>query len=175
MIDYLSNYPEMALLPSMSATWVITHMKSVFARHGIPQVVFNDNGPCYSCREFQKFAEEYDFKHVTSSPLFAQSNGKAEKGVHIVKQLLKKARDGNTDPYLVLLSYRASPLKHGKSPAELLMGRRLCTTLPYIAQQKTHKDLRQKLSNLQKRQKANYDKSSRSLVPLARCDTVRVA
>ncbi|KAF7641973.1 hypothetical protein LDENG_00266950 [Lucifuga dentata] len=59
-IDYLSNY-EMALLPSMSATCVINHMKSIFARHGIPQIVYSDNGPCYSCKEFQSFAEEYDF------------------------------------------------------------------------------------------------------------------
>lgn len=85
VIDYLSNYPEMALLSNMSATCVITHMKSIFARHGIPQIVYSDNGPCYSCREFQLFAQEYDFTHVTSSPLYPQSNGKAEKGVHIVK------------------------------------------------------------------------------------------
>ena len=174
MIDYLSNYPEMALFPSMSATCVITHMKSVFARHGIPQIVYSDNGPCYSCKEFQSFAEEYDFKHVTSSPLYAQSNGKAEKGVHIVKQLLKKAKDSNSDPYLALLSYRASPLEHGMSPAELLMGRRLRTTLPNIAKQKWHKEVRQKQKRLQKRQKVNYDKASRSLAPLARHDTVRL-
>lgn len=64
---WLSNYPEMALLPSMSATCVIRHMKSLFARHGIPQIVHSDNGPCYSCKEFKDFAEEYDFRHVTSS------------------------------------------------------------------------------------------------------------
>ena len=77
VIDYLSNYPEIALLPNMSAACVIRHMKSVLARHGIPQVVYSDNGPSYSCKEFQDFAQEYDFRHVTSSPLYAQSNGKA--------------------------------------------------------------------------------------------------
>lgn len=173
VIDYLSNYPEMALLSNMSATCVVTHMKSIFARHGIPQIVYSDNGPCYSCREFQLFAEEYDFKHVTSSPLYPQSNGKAEKGVHIVKQLLKKARDSKADPYLALLSYRASPLEHGRSPAELLMGRQLRTTLPYTTTKK-HKQVKDKMKRLQKRQKGNYDKSSKSLKPLAPNDTVRV-
>uniref|UniRef100_A0A672S0A1 Integrase catalytic domain-containing protein n=1 Tax=Sinocyclocheilus grahami TaxID=75366 RepID=A0A672S0A1_SINGR len=47
-------------------TLVVTHMKSIFARHGIPQVVCSDNGPCYSSKDFQKFAEEYGFQHVTS-------------------------------------------------------------------------------------------------------------
>ncbi|XP_054864601.1 uncharacterized protein K02A2.6-like [Amphiprion ocellaris] len=173
VIDYLSNYPEMALLSNMSATCVIMHMKSIFARHGIPQIVVSDNGPCYSCREFQLFAQDYDFKHVTSSPLYPQSNGKAEKGVHIVKQLLKKAQDSKADPYLALLSYRASPLEHGKSPAELLMGRQLRTTLPYTTTKK-HKQVQDKMKRLQKRQKVNFDKSAKSLKPLAPNDTVRV-
>lgn len=111
---------------------------------------------------------------MTSSPLFAQSNGKAEKGVHIVKQLLRKAQDSGSDPYLALLSYRASPVEHGKSPAELLMERRLRTTLPYTAQQRKHLNVRKKLRNLQKTQKLHCDKSLRSLTPLARHDVVRV-
>ncbi len=83
MIDYLSNYPEIALLPSTSAAGVVTHMKSIFTRHGIPHVVCSDNGPCYSRKDFQKFAEEYGFQHVTSSPLYPQSNGKTgERSTH---------------------------------------------------------------------------------------------
>lgn len=54
------------------------------------------------------------------------------------------------------------------------MGLRLSTTLSYTAEQKKHKEVRQKQKQLQKRQKANYDKSSRSLVPLAKYDTVRL-
>ena len=45
IIDYLSNYPEIALLSNASAACVIKHMKAVFARHGIPQIVYSDNGP----------------------------------------------------------------------------------------------------------------------------------
>lgn len=52
-----------------------------------------------------RLATQYDFKHVTSSPVYAQSNGKAEKGVHILKQLVKKAADSNSDSSLALLSY----------------------------------------------------------------------
>ncbi|XP_048054388.1 uncharacterized protein K02A2.6-like [Megalobrama amblycephala] len=174
VVDYLSNYPEMALLPNTSTASVITHMKSIFARHGIPQVVCSDNGPCYNSKEFQEFAVEYDFKHVTSSPLYPQSNGKAEKGVHIVKMLLKKAVSSKSDPYLALLNYRASPLEHGLSPAEMLMGRKLRTTLPYLSQPKKIKGLQKKQMQLKKRQKMNYDKTSRSLRPLANNDTVRL-
>ncbi|KAL7834624.1 hypothetical protein SRHO_G00288710 [Serrasalmus rhombeus] len=125
-------------------------------------------------KEFQTFAETYDFQHVTSSPLYAQSNGKAEKGVHIVKRLLKKAKDSNADPYLALLSYRASPLEHEMSPAELLMRRKLRTTLPYSAGHKHNRYLKQKQERLRRRQKENYDKSAQALKPLSRHDTVRI-
>ncbi|KAG1928055.1 protein NYNRIN-like [Pimephales promelas] len=86
--------------------------------HGIPLVVVSDNGPCYNSKEFQDFAAHYDFRHITSSPHHAQSNGKAGKGVHIVKQLLKKASEGKSDPYLALLSYRATPLEHESQYSE---------------------------------------------------------
>ena len=67
-------------------------------------------------------------KHKTSSPWFPQSNGEAEQAVKTVKQLLSKF----SDPYLALLAKKASPLNNGYSPSELLMGRRLRTTVPVL-------------------------------------------
>lgn len=65
VIIYYSNYPEMALLMNMSSNCVITHVKSIFARYGIPHIVVSDNGPCFSGREWLKFSEQYNFKHIT--------------------------------------------------------------------------------------------------------------
>lgn len=93
MIDYLSKQPEIALLTSVTSKSVITHVKSIFAQHGIPKTVVSDKGPCYNSKEWQQFAKQYGFQHVTSSPQHSQANGKAKKGVHIIKQLLKKDTD----------------------------------------------------------------------------------
>ena len=41
-----------AKLSGQSSTNVIKHLKSIFARHGIPQEVVTDNGPQYSSQEF---------------------------------------------------------------------------------------------------------------------------
>ncbi|XP_042072880.1 uncharacterized protein K02A2.6-like [Haplochromis burtoni] len=130
-VDYHSRFVEIALLNRTKSNDVITHLKSFFARHGIPEVLMSDNGPQYSGRIFTDFAAAYGFKHITSSPKFPQSNGEAERAVQTVKNLLKKA----ADPYLALLAYRATPLQSGYSPAELLMGRRLRTTLPMLPSQ----------------------------------------
>lgn len=127
VVDYFSRYPEVLQLNSTTSISVIAHLKSIFARHGIPEIVRSDNGPQYASREFADFAETYGFQHITSSPRFPQSNGQAERMVQTVKQLLRNS----DDPHLALLTYRATPMPWcERSPSELLFGRRIRTTLP---------------------------------------------
>ena len=163
LVDYYSRFIEIALLGRPNAAEVINHLKSIFARHGIPETVVSDNGPQYSCEAFADFAREYQFQHITSSPGFPQSNGEAERAVKTIKNLLKKERD----PYMALLSYRATPLQIGYSPSEMLMGRRLRTTVPTTLQQLTPKlpdrDLVRKRDEQEKeRQERNFNKRHRA-------------
>ena len=98
----------------------------MFARHGIPEVLRSDNSQ-YVSHEFSEFAKAYGFQHITSSPRFPQSNGEAERMVKTIKGLLRSS----SDPHLAVLSYRATPMPWcGLSPSELLMGRKLHTTIP---------------------------------------------
>ena len=48
-----------------------------------------------------------------------------------MKRPLSKAANKGEDAYLAMLAYRAAPLDGGKSPAELLFGRKRKTRLPY--------------------------------------------
>ena len=51
--------------------------------------------------------------------------------VQTVENILKKCEENKEDPYIALLSYRATPLDHElMSPAELLTGRKFRTRLP---------------------------------------------
>lgn len=134
--DALSNFPEVERLNDTSSRNVIEKLKAIFSRYGVPVEVCSDNGPQFSSHDFQQFARNYEFKHTTSSPEFPRSNGLAEKGVQIVKRILKKTQEAHEDFWLGLLNYRASPLEDGRSPGELLQDRRLRTRLPDFRKQR---------------------------------------
>uniref|UniRef100_A0A8C6KCM5 Gypsy retrotransposon integrase-like protein 1 n=1 Tax=Nothobranchius furzeri TaxID=105023 RepID=A0A8C6KCM5_NOTFU len=106
VVDYYSRYFEVERLFSTTAGSVIKKLKAIFARHGIPEKLVSDNGPQYSCREFKDFAVTWDFVHTTSSPLYPQSNGLAERTVQSAKSVLDKAHAQGVDPYLSLLEQR---------------------------------------------------------------------
>ena len=106
-----------------------------------PQVLRSDNGPHYNCYGFTEFAQQYGFKHVTSSPQFPSSNGFIESQVKTTKKTLKKAKATNSDPYLALMCLRSTAID-GKlpSPAELLLGRPLQDNLPRRIQASPNND-----------------------------------
>ena len=159
VVDYFSRYPEIVKMRSTTSKATIEALKSIFARHGIPETLISDNGPQYSSKEFAEFAKSYDFCHVTSSPHFPQSNGMAERMVQTIKRLLKEA----VDPFKALLNYRATPLSFCNiSPSQLLMGRQLRNSLPQIEDQLipnwTYLDeFKGKDKEFKRKQKANYD------------------
>ena len=106
----MSNYPEIAPLADKSSVSVIKALKPIFARHGIPVEVTSDNIP-FNIKEFVQFSIEYGFKFRPISPRDSNANGKAEMGVKIIKNLLRKSYASGTDPYLAIMNYRAAPLR----------------------------------------------------------------
>ena len=129
--DYYSRYIEVERLYSTRASIIIMKMKGIMARHGIPEQVFPDNWPQFSCAEFAQFANTWGFVHSTSSPRYPQSNGLAEKAGQTAKRIVMKETASGRDPCIALLEYRTMPISDcGKSPAQLLMSRRLRSILP---------------------------------------------
>ena len=76
--DSFCGWIETIKLSNTSSRTIIDKLKEVFARFGIPDILYSDNGPQYSSEEFQMFAREWGFNHVTSSLQCPQSNGLAE-------------------------------------------------------------------------------------------------
>ena len=110
-----------------------------------------------------EIAEDQGFTRITSSPRYPQSNGKAERAVHTVKNLLKKS----ADPYNAFLSYRATPLECGYWPSPLLMGSQLRTKIPVVPSTieprwVESKQLQDKQETINRKQKKTYDHCHRA-------------
>jgi len=70
VIDYYSKYPEISRLPDKTASTVITYLKEIFARHGIPEQLFSDKMP-FNSRKVYEFADDWKINLTTSSPRYA--------------------------------------------------------------------------------------------------------
>ncbi|XP_044163410.1 uncharacterized protein LOC122947875 [Acropora millepora] len=110
-VDYYSSFFEVDKLSSKAAEEVVKKLKAHLAQNGIPNQLVSDNCQPFSSAKFQEFTNLYGFKHVTSSPIHAQSNGKAENTVKTAKSLLEKGAKAEQDPYLALLDWTLLP-KH---------------------------------------------------------------
>jgi hypothetical protein len=69
LIDNYSGFIEYdQLQSSASSKEVIEKLKKWFAL--MVNQIYSDNGPQYSSMEFKKFAQDWNFEHVTSSPKY---------------------------------------------------------------------------------------------------------
>ncbi|XP_054287901.1 uncharacterized protein LOC129003629 [Macrosteles quadrilineatus] len=99
------------------------------------------------------------FEIITSSPKLPQSNGLAESAVSTAKKILSKCKDVE----IGLLSYRTAPLENVYSPAELLMGRKIRSTVPILTENlrpslPDHAKIQAKEKLIREGMKARYDK-----------------
>jgi len=70
--DYYSKWLEIIKLKNKTGTTVIKKLKTIFATHGIPNILICDNQP-YNSNECKEFARKWHFKIITSSPNYPRS------------------------------------------------------------------------------------------------------
>ena len=177
VMDYFSRYLEIAYLESITSVQVIGKLKNIFACWGVPEELVSDNGGQFNADVFQKFAFEYGFTQTFTSPHFPQANGEAESGVKIAKKILQQE-----DIFVALMAYRATPVTAtGVSPSELMMGRRIRTTVPVLPKVLAPRwpnltDVRRcdKKAKADMRRNYNTRHGVTPLHPVRVCDNVRI-
>ncbi|XP_055585053.1 uncharacterized protein K02A2.6-like [Uranotaenia lowii] len=144
IVDSYSNFFDFKKLSDPTSEAVILEMKTWFSVHGIPKIVESDNGPQYSSEKFRKFANDWGFEHLTSSPHFPRANGLAERYVQVTR---------NTP--------RSESIP---SPNERLMGRLVRSNLPITKEAlrpKVFDNVREAIISERDQQKQYADRSAR--------------
>ena len=106
---------------------------------GVPVEISSDGGPEFVAAKTKAFFQRWGIRQRISSVSFPSSNGRAELGVKTAKRLLMDniSSTGKLDTdgmVRALLTYRNTPATECKlSPAQILLGRPLRDTLPYIS------------------------------------------
>ena len=169
-VDAFSGYWEVEKLPQTTSPAVIDVAKQHFARYGIPDRVYTDNGPQFDCAEYTRFSNAWQFEHYTSSPYHSQSNGMVEAAVKTTKTLQKKAAEAHRDQWLSFLDYRNTPTEGmDSSPAQRLMSKRTKTLLPvaqHLLEPEIQSDVERKLTKKRRKAKKYFDRGSKELPEL---------
>ena len=130
-VDSFSKYIEVECVKSTSATDTIQALRNIFSRNGLPDLIVSDNATSFTAYEFTNFLSDNGVQHVTSPAYMPACNGQAERGVKVIKDLLKKS--SSIDSFhcklaKTLLYYRSTPQNTTNvAPSVLLNGRKLLT------------------------------------------------
>ena len=81
LVDAHSRWMEVEIVNAASTQNTIEHLRSVFARFGLPKVMVTDNGSCFTSSDFTEFARHNQIHHLRTAPYHPSSNGLAERAV----------------------------------------------------------------------------------------------
>ena len=102
------------MVNSATSNATVEKLQTVFATHGLPEVIVSDNGTAFTSEEFALFVQRNGIRHLTSAPYHPASNGLAERAVQTLKSALKKdpggvRLHGDTDlPFPLSVSHHPS-------------------------------------------------------------------
>ncbi len=158
LIDAHSKWIEAQPLSSIMATATIQCCRRLFATFGLPEVMVTDNGPSFVSTEFEQFLQ----KNAIRLPLHTtpQLTGLLSGLCSTLKREVKKMKSGTLQDKICrfLFAYQNTQQSTtGVSPSELLLGRKMRSTLDLV-----HPDLRRKVEWAQERQFGDRNRQSQS-------------
>lgn len=135
VVDYYSRYYEYAIMKSTTTGKVIDALEEMFSRHGLPLTMKSDNGPQFISEEFKAYCLQNGIKRVKVMPKWAQANGEVERQNQSILKRIQIAQAESLDWRKELRKYvfKYRITEHattGKTPAELLFGRKIRGKLP---------------------------------------------
>lgn len=138
VVDWYSKFKLVEFLTKTTTKDIIRVIMQMFLRFGFPAKITSDNGPqFYKSQEFIDFCRMYNIFHHKTTPYSPQANGEVERQNRSILKRLKIAYSENKnlkeelDEYLYM--YTATPHSTtGRSPAEMMFGRKFNEKIPTI-------------------------------------------
>ncbi|XP_055633393.1 uncharacterized protein K02A2.6-like [Toxorhynchites rutilus septentrionalis] len=137
VVDYYSRFVEVVEMTSITANDTIREFSTIFGRFGIPYSMRADNGPQLNgdCKELKQFCQEMNIELVNTTPYWPQANGEVERQNRSILKRLRIAQELGKDWRLelskfLLVYHTTNHSTTGKSPSELMFGRRIRNKLP---------------------------------------------
>ncbi|XP_060547412.1 uncharacterized protein K02A2.6-like [Pantherophis guttatus] len=128
VVDAFSKWMESKLMKATTTDAVIRELRQLFTTHGLPDILVSDNGPQFTATQFEGYLVELGVRHILSAPFHPASNRQAERFVRTAKEALSRLGPGDWQERIdqFLTAQHSTPCTAtGRSPAELLIGRKL--------------------------------------------------
>ena len=111
LVDAYSKWLEVLPVKSPTTRSTVEALRTVFATHGLPEMLVTDFGTAFTSREFKDFTSRDTIRHVTTSPYHPSSNGLAERAAQPFKKAFKKLAPDSVNRKLAqfFLQYRLTP------------------------------------------------------------------
>ena len=135
IIDAYSKFLDVHVTGSMTSSVTIELLRKNFCNYGIPDIVVSENAPYFVSEEIESFYKKNGINHITPAPYKPSSNGLAERAVRTLKEGLSKFKTGSLNTRLCRFLYNYRKTSHsvtGKSPAEMMFGRKFKSTLSLV-------------------------------------------
>ncbi|GJU54542.1 reverse transcriptase domain-containing protein [Tanacetum coccineum] len=94
-VDYVSKWAEAQALPTNDAQVVVTFLKKLFCRFGMPKALISDRGTHFCNKIMEKTMKRYRVNHRFSTSYHPQTSGQVENTNRALKRILKKTVKDN--------------------------------------------------------------------------------
>ncbi|UYV66343.1 K02A2.6-like [Cordylochernes scorpioides] len=85
-----TKWLEIVIIKDITSRTIIGHLREIFVRFGLPEILVTDNGRQFVSSEFEEFTTMNGIRHTKTSPYNPGTNGLAKRYVREFKNSLRK-------------------------------------------------------------------------------------
>lgn len=127
IVDAFTKFVFLRAVKTIKTKFVIEFFKDLFSVYGIPQNVISDQGSAFTAKEFKRFCEQNNIKHILNAVATPRANGQVERlNRSILSALMTTTlEEDRWDQNIREVQFALNNIENkstGKTPSQLLFG-----------------------------------------------------